>query len=63
MKTVLEEVLKWHNTSFEIRVENFWNFITSENEVVLNSYLVGIAVSKIESFRTIYKVMWIIDIL
>ena len=41
----------------------FWNFITAENKVVLNSYLVGIVVGPTKSIKTIYRVMWIIDFL
>ena len=44
MKIVVEEVLKCHNTSFEILASKFVKFLTSENKVKLNSYLIGIVV-------------------
>ena len=44
-------------------VQSFWNFITAENKVVLNSYLVGIVVCGTESIKVIYTAMWIIDFL
>ena len=41
----------------------FWNFVTAENKVVLNSYLVGIVACSTESIKAIYRVIWIIDFL
>ena len=65
IEDVVEEVLKCHNTSFEIiiSVQSLLNFITAENKVVLNSYLVGIVVCQIESIKAIYSFIRIIDFL
>ena len=61
IEDAVEEVLKCHNTSFEIQA--FKVFITAENKVVLNSYLARKVVCKTESIKAIYRVMWIIDLL
>ena len=63
LKTVVEDVLKCHNTSFEKKKKRSKFLKFHYNKVVLNSYLVRIVICWTESIKAIYRVMWIIDFL